>query len=114
MTIFVVYSIVPITVALTAPFLWADSAADYKRPAEEDSDEHTEAPASKNGAHQDTWYELYVALKAHAFTSDYAWLLAITASGLVRINFYLGTVELQLRQLVDPSSASRSPNDSTH
>ena len=106
------YSAIPLSIALSAPFLWADSAAEYRRPSDAEhssSEDARELGVAETSAQDESWRALFAAVKGHALSADYAWLLAITASGLVRINFYLGTVELQLRRLVPPDRALPSP-----
>lgn len=114
-TIFAVYSLVPLAIALSAPFLWADSASDYKRIAPDssvnDDDQDDDDYGLEHGSEDEStesWREkLKSAMKSMA-TIEYAWLLAIGVSGLVRITFYLGTLELQLRQLVPHNRTQES------
>lgn len=99
-TIFALYSVIPLLIALTAPLLWADSASDYSLKSDHGSDTSLEAGAanetSGGTALSEGWAVLWRNVKAMMYSADYAWLLAIFASGLVRINFFLGSLKLQL------------------
>lgn len=97
MTIFAVYSIVPLLIAISAPLLWADSAAEYKMLAPQgDSDASSEENREESSLASEAWREMWLNVRGMILSSDYAWLLAIFSSGLVRLNFFLGSLKLQL------------------